>query len=1148
MDYEGANQGRASVGHPVDVASGIYFTARIDIELPGELTMGWRAFYSTALLKRAASIHGPGWTWSFDSHLSVYYSRYVFFGMDGSEVTLDDPYGIVEKGEVLRDLSVNMELRRRGSVYEVFHWHDKGESVTRYLFSAAGATAQRRLLAIGDLQGNEIQIVYDSQGRFARARQTLEGRQLSVEYNRRGLMSRLLLDDSLSSQVEEVARYEYDPGGRLSAVFDRSGAAIRYSYDESNRMVAESSRSGGIYRMKYDSLGRCIETSGENQYKAAHLAYFPGEQLTKVTDSLGATTVYQYNDAGQIIRIELPNGATTLSEYDRHGRRLTRTDGLGRVSRRIYDDRGNLAQEISPDGSRLAIEYNDFHLPVRVQAANGAQVRLDYDARGNLTGKTDAAGKRTEIVRDPRGQVKRIEPAGGEVVSFHWDEAWRTRTITDRNGTLTQKFDTRFLIREETDPGGGRTTYEYDERGLLLAIVPPAGGVTRMQYDAGGRAVKATDGAGNTKTLEYSPYGKLLKITDALGQATSFEWDSEGRLVGISDATGRWRRFEYDPLGNLTRKLFEDGRSQQHEYDRAGQLVQVVKPGGGTLRYEYDVQGRCVREIAGDGVTVERTYDSFGRVVTASNDGITNRFEYDALGNMTAETQNGVRTDYAYDGERSVIRRHFTASTAGPLEFRREHSARVAVSWGGQIVEAWEFDRDGALLKREMEGWSEVRAYDQRKLVVEQKAASSDGRQIVSRSFQYDDAGRLSARADSTRGTKRFRYDADDRLAETVVGGEGARRYRYDGAGNVLESPEGGFRYGEANNCTGDPRATYTYDEEGRLSAAETDGKVTRFAWDGRSRLTRVTHPDGGATTFGYDALDRRVSKTHNGKRTDFYWCGTQVMAEASGGRITEYLFWGNEPCVIWKDGEPQHVMSSAASQPLELIDRHGEVRWSGDYEDWGGLSRSSPEGLAPALRFAGQYADSETGLHYSLLRYYSPGSGQFISPDPIGLAGGLNEYRYAPNPVNWIDPLGLVCGQSFFGQNHKDLLTNACNELAQVQDRAATYGVAMILMQDGSIEVWVSSAGKKSVVGPALRKLVIGEIGVPSVYVVNNPDANYVKGSHLNDSERHLLTEFMNDNNATQMFVGSSRPVCPICQAAYVGHSAYAKFATALK
>ncbi|WP_274519028.1 DddA-like double-stranded DNA deaminase toxin, partial [Trabulsiella odontotermitis] len=41
--------------------------------------------------------------------------------------------------------------------------------------------------------------------------------------------------------------------------------------------------------------------------------------------------------------------------------------------------------------------------------------------------------------------------------------------------------------------------------------------------------------------------------------------------------------------------------------------------------------------------------------------------------------------------------------------------------------------------------------------------------------------------------------------------------------------------------------------------------------------------------------------------------------------------------------------------------------------------------------------------------RYYDPECGRFTTQDPIGLAGGLNLYQYAPNPLGWIDPLGLA-------------------------------------------------------------------------------------------------------------------------------------------
>lgn len=59
--------------------------------------------------------------------------------------------------------------------------------------------------------------------------------------------------------------------------------------------------------------------------------------------------------------------------------------------------------------------------------------------------------------------------------------------------------------------------------------------------------------------------------------------------------------------------------------------------------------------------------------------------------------------------------------------------------------------------------------------------------------------------------------------------------------------------------------------------------------------------------------------------------------------------------------------------------------------------------------RFAGQYFDAETGLHYNYHRYYDPKTGRYLTPDPISLAGGINLYAYAyANPINLIDSFGL--------------------------------------------------------------------------------------------------------------------------------------------
>ncbi len=69
---------------------------------------------------------------------------------------------------------------------------------------------------------------------------------------------------------------------------------------------------------------------------------------------------------------------------------------------------------------------------------------------------------------------------------------------------------------------------------------------------------------------------------------------------------------------------------------------------------------------------------------------------------------------------------------------------------------------------------------------------------------------------------------------------------------------------------------------------------------------------------------------------------------------------------------------------------------------------------------------DEESGLHYNRLRCYDPGVGRFISQDPVGLLGGVNNYQYAPNPVSWIDPYGLTpkdCGgKGATGKSYSDL------------------------------------------------------------------------------------------------------------------------------
>ncbi|WP_247603712.1 RHS repeat-associated core domain-containing protein [Proteus vulgaris] len=46
--------------------------------------------------------------------------------------------------------------------------------------------------------------------------------------------------------------------------------------------------------------------------------------------------------------------------------------------------------------------------------------------------------------------------------------------------------------------------------------------------------------------------------------------------------------------------------------------------------------------------------------------------------------------------------------------------------------------------------------------------------------------------------------------------------------------------------------------------------------------------------------------------------------------------------------------------------------------------------------------------MYYNRFRYYDKDTGQYISPDLIGLLNGFNPYGYIHCPTGWVDPFGL--------------------------------------------------------------------------------------------------------------------------------------------
>jgi len=112
------------------------------------------------------------------------------------------------------------------------------------------------------------------------------------------------------------------------------------------------------------------------------------------------------------------------------------------------------------------------------------------------------------------------------------------------------------------------------------------------------------------------------------------------------------------------------------------------------------------------------------------------------------------------------------------------------------------------------------------------------------------------------------------------------------------------------------------------------------------------------------------------------------------------------------RKGQLYYYQLDQLGTPLSLTDSENNLVWHAHYSVFGKATVIVNKVDNP-IRFQGQYFDSESGLHYNHFRYYDPETGRFISQDPIGLLGGINHYQYAPNHINWIDPLGLSCKEN---------------------------------------------------------------------------------------------------------------------------------------
>lgn len=1014
---------------PINIASGAVEIDVIEVNVVGKLALTWSRQFRSGLLERPASLLGLGWSCEYFATLTRTATGFEFTTATGVEI-IDDPGNLVDGGERVGKPGAFLELFRDGRRYVIQQWNVTNGRVRRLCFTPDAGVGPWALSSIENLTGQALDLAWNDDGALATVTQRLERRALSFTYTPSGLIESVRAHGT-KGEVRIAARYEYDGLGRLMAAFDAAGFANRYQYDARNRLSREIAKDGAVFSYQYDRSGRCIRMSGLDRYDERTLRYLDASLWTEVTNSRGHTTRYQRLPSGQIITEVNPVGGAQRTTYDPSGRIVSVTDPLGNTTTFEYDAFGNRCKIVDALGHAHAAEYNSDHQPLRYTDPAGNSWLLFYDESRRLVRTSDPEGGVFVLHYDSDGNIVEVIDPGGNKRQQHFVVGGVLQGFTDPKGNTTDYEPDGFgRLRRVTDPLGASTSFEYDSRGNTSLVVYPDGTREAIRYDAVRNVTEIVGRNGNATRYKYGTCGRLLERVDPLGRSTRFRWSSEpGQLVAIVNPAGREYRLEYSALDRVVAETSFDGRGESFEYDLAARCIARINALGERVGYRRDELGRVTAQLLSGAPISAFTYGAAGFVETAENPDSAIRFERDKLGRVVREWQNGReilrtfdatsqqtrlesdnhRVSYRYDTNGGLS--SFQVDGHAQTRFERDvRGSETGRHLPGHVTLLQQFDAMAELERQvvipelrtpvvagaELSGPLIDRAYTRVGMHI---AAIDDGHWGRTQ-FAYDPVKRLTSAIRERGASEHFVFDVEDNL-------ERVQR------GPAIES----FVYENGSRLTQHGDISYQYDEQGRLTSkleARPGQPVLtwKYQWDALDRLVRVSLPSAEEWRYSYDAFGRRIGKrSSTGRRLGFVWDRDAVLHELENDAVT--ASWVNSPgsfvplCKV--EGRIFYsVICDHLGTPRELIDHSGRVVWRADYESWGQIRQLQTDGVQCSIRFQGQWWDEETGLHYNRYRYYDPSIGRYISSDPLGVLGGLNQYSYVANPIHWIDPFGL--------------------------------------------------------------------------------------------------------------------------------------------
>ena len=742
-----------------------------------------------------------------------------------------------------------------------------------------------------------------------------------------------------------------------------------------------------------------------------------------------------YDYAGQTTS----NGSIVIGSTSRptHTGRVL-DDGSTQLYYREYNDFGNVTKTVDPVGRTFSYRYDangiDLLETRQTRAGQGALIRqMSYNAQHQPLTSADAAGQTTTCVYNARGQLATVTDPLGRTTSYQYDAHGYLTSLTGPLGatdTTAWTYDSSGRIKTITDNDGYMLAFEYDRLDRITKVTGPDSTFYQISYTLLDRT-SIMDRAGRQTNFEYNSVRQLTKRTDPLNRVTLFEWCRCGALRRVADPLGRGTTWRHDIQGRVKTKEYADGsrvdyvfegttsrlrqridgslRISQYSYNRDDTLAQklflnapVITP---VVSFAYDQNYRRPISVTGGTGTSNYTYvpitpspalgaGRLGQVSLPAPDG-TIVYGYDELGRRVSTAFNGRESTVKFDAAGRIAS---SVNALGIFTYTYEgDSFRLASqsSPNGQLSEYayGDNDHDRALLQiTHSNGPNAVSqfiyAYDQPTGQVSSWSQQPGTETPTIFSFEYDAANELTSAAGTQGGN-----------ATSAVA------YTYDAAGNRLSQQTGADVVHATCNALNQlmstdqasgTQAAYQWDSDNRLTGVSTGNKETQLTYDGYGRISVI----------------RQVVNQAETSYRRFVWSGGQIREErnADGSLARQYFAQG----MAIENGattESYYYTRDELGSIREVTDSSGTLQARYSYDFFGQPTKLTG-GIDADFGFAGMFWSSEIGLNMTRFRPYDPGTGRWLSRDPLENAEvlqGPSLYAYAGNnTVNWTDRSGL--------------------------------------------------------------------------------------------------------------------------------------------